>query len=200
MQVRCDNSNVPQQLHVTSTVSMALKQAIGSNMDVKITLPSLAATASVYLSGSPSVERSFGKVALEGFQFEAAHNDSIGALVEVGVTDANVLRTIYLATDTATENMTFLIKGFNKTVEDDQGNPTLMEKMLTHMEYRQLVTPSDYNPPAPAAATADSVRHSLLSLSASHDGSTTATVSAQYQLHPRYVKSILLYMLVVLVV
>ena len=196
--MRCDNSNVPQQLHVTSTVSMALNQAIGSNMDVKITLPSLAATASVYLSGSPSVERSFGKVALEGFQFEAAHNDSIGALVEVGVTDANVLRTMYLATDTATENMTFLIKGFNKTVEDDQGNPTLMEKMLTHMEYRQLVTPSDYNPPA--AATADSVRHSLLSLSASHDGSTTATVSAQYQLHPRYVKSILLYMLVVLVV
>ena len=199
MQVRCDNSNVPQQLHVTSTVSMALKQAIGSNMDVKVTLPSLAATASVYLSDSPSVERSFGKVALEGFQFEAAHNDSIGALVEVGVTDANVLRTMYLAMDTATENMTFLIKGFNKTVEDDQGIPTLMEKMLIHMEYRQLVTPSDYNPPA-ATAAADSVRHSLLSLSASHDGSTAATVSAQYQLHPRYVKSILLYMLVVLVV
>ena len=51
---------------------------------------------SVYLSDSPSVERSFGKVALEGFQFEAAHNDSIGAIVEVGVTDAHVLRTIYL--------------------------------------------------------------------------------------------------------
>jgi hypothetical protein len=186
---RCNNMNdinaAAQQLHLRSTVTFALQHALASNMDVQVTLPSITATASVFLSDTPLIERSFGKVALEGFHFQALHNDSIGAVVEVGVTDASVLRTVYKASDKATENMTVVVKGFNKTVDnsDDRSVPTLLEKMLVHLEYRRTLVPSDYNAQASSSSSSTTTKelNSLLTLKATHESTTSATLYAEYK-------------------
>ena len=150
-------------------------------MDIHVELPSLAAVTAVYFSDAPTVGRAFGKVNLQGFQYHAENNASIDIITETGITDAHVVRDIYVAMDRAVENFTFVVRGFNSTAKEGSGigaPPSLLEKLLVHLEYRYEMTPADYT-----HIVIETEKKSLLSITATSEGTTSTTLNVQYDMH-----------------
>ena len=155
-------------------------------MDIHVELPSLAAVTAVYFSDAPTVGRAFGKVNLQGFQYHAENNASIDIITETGITDAHVVRDIYVAMDRAVENFTFVVRGFNSTAKEGSGigaPPSLLEKLLVHLEYRYEMTPADYNPEQSTTTATETEKKSLLSITATSEGTTSTTLNVQYDMH-----------------
>ena len=192
-QARCDDNNaLAQQVSLTTTATFGTKSAVPSTMDIHIQLPSLSAVADVVLSNTPDVRKPFGKLSLDGFEFHAAKNDSIGITTTSVITDADVLRDVYIAMDRAEENMTFYIRGFNRTAHEGSGigqPPTLLEKLLVHVEYNYEMTPAIYNPTSSSSSSSGSSdtttkqKKSVMTVNANHDGTNSASFSIHYDLH-----------------